>query len=82
MYHIAKALKKFHLYVNNEFFNEHFDALPLCMGHIGWKINYYLTDPQDFSESYFKETFLFFTYHNIGCTFSSICFIFGGLIFT
>ena len=82
MHHIAKALKKFHLYVNNEFFNEHFDALWLCMGHIGWNINYYLTDPQDFSESYFKETFLFFIYHNIGCTFSSICFIFGGLIFT
>ena len=35
MHHAAKVLKKFHLYVNNEFFNEHFDALSLCMGHIG-----------------------------------------------
>ena len=35
MHHTAKALKKFHLYANNEFFNEHFDALSLCMGHIG-----------------------------------------------
>ena len=82
MHHAAKVLKKFHLYVNNEFFNKHFDALSLCMGHIGLDINYYLTDHQDFSESYLKETFLFFPYHNIGCTFSSICFILGGLIFT
>ena len=37
--------------------------------------NYYLTDPQDFSGSYFTETLLFFPYHDIRCNVSGICFI-------
>ena len=51
-------------------------------GHFGWNINYYLTDPQDLSESCFTETLLFFPYHDISCNLSSISFISGGLIST
>ena len=56
-------------------------ALLLHMGHIGENSNYYLTDSQDFSGSYFTETILFFSYLDISCNFSSICFILGGFIF-
>ena len=75
MHHNAKALKKFHLYVNNQFFSDYY-----CVWDI--LVNYCLTDCQDFSESYFTETLLFFPFYDICCNFSSISFILGGLIFT
>ena len=82
MHHTATVLKIVHFYVNNNFFNDNCDILQhyFC----AWKIlvNYYLIDPQDFSWSFFTESYFFLIYHDISRNFSNVFFILEGSIFS
>ena len=54
MHHTDITLKKFHFYVNNQFFNDNFDVLE---HRWEWDILVKtLTTSQDFSGSYLTET--------------------------